>query len=242
MSTVVIAEEQISQIIGEPSRCQCSECVNVRSQAIKLPAPTSLRRGKYSVGQGSESHDSGTIIHWNWRDLKCPKLYVLITCHGCDHDSFVQIRVITRIYKGKRCWKGLCSKCSRNIPLHKKFKGEYTNPFGAKIDFDKSPHDRNKYWVYCPNYSTCGGFEQRRVDKYNIDTQPFYCSKCLSNTRRSRISRAWLLEKGENGSGQKNGGAEKVRVKGKRGPKPKITEEKIREAFKTLGQYAPQEK
>lgn len=78
------------------------------------------------------------------------------------------------------------------------------NPFGAVIDFDK-PHDHNRYWVYCPNYSTCGGFEQRRVDKYNIDTQPFQCSKCLGKSRSSNLKQAWSALKG---NGQKNGSAE----------------------------------
>ncbi|HEY9405806.1 MAG TPA: hypothetical protein VIQ24_24360 [Pyrinomonadaceae bacterium] len=36
-----------------------------------------------------------------------------------------------------------------------------------------------------------------------MDTQPFYCSKCLSATRRSNLTRAWCSLKTDDG--QKNG-------------------------------------
>jgi hypothetical protein len=194
MST--IAEEQGGRLRSELIRCQCSDCVEVRSRAIKLPDPVFWR--------GDEKHGSGTIIHWDWRDPEHRKEDILITCHFCGHDSFVRKQSILRLWKGERGWRGLCS-LDAQLPVRRTLKGKHKNPFGAIIDFDKSPHDHNRAWVYCPNYSTCEGLEQRRVDKYNKDTQPFYCRKCLGCTRSSNLSQAWLLLKTGVGDVQKKG-------------------------------------
>ncbi len=200
MDKTVIVEDQAGQISSGPTRCLCPKCVEVRSRAIKLP-DTFLR--------GDEVHHSGTIIHWDWRDPAKRKELILITCHFCGHDSFVRKQSILRRWEGERGWRGLCSTDAQ-LPARRTLKGIYTgNPFGAIIDFEKAPHDHNRAWVYCPNYSTCGGLEQRRVDKYNMDTQPFYCEKCLGETRSANLKKAWAALKG---SGQKNthGGARRV--------------------------------
>jgi hypothetical protein len=217
MSTVT--EEQIGQFSSEPRRCQCLDCVEVRSRAIKLPDPLFWR--------GDEKHGSGTIIHWDWRDPDNRKNLILITCHECGHDRFVRKQSILYRWKGERAWRGLCS-LDAQLPVRRILKGKHKNPFGAILDFDKSPHDHNRAWAYCPNYSTCGGLEQRRVDKYNKDTQPFYCSNCLSATRRSSLTQAWRSLKV--GNGQKNGGSGS-RSQGR--PQTDITK-RIREAVKAV--------
>jgi hypothetical protein len=164
------------------SRCACSKCVDVRSRAIKLPDS--------SFWRGDELHDTGTIIRWDWRDPESRKNLILITCHLCGHDGFIRKQSILSRWQGELNWRGLCSPCAQ-LPVRRTLTGKYKNPFGAVIDFDKSPHDHNRAWVYCPNYSSCGGLEQRRVDKYNKNTQPFYCSRCLSDSRSSRLKAAW---------------------------------------------------
>jgi hypothetical protein len=211
MSTAVISEEQLCQLRSELSRCECPKCVEVRIRAIYRPANVSWRRGGKMAKQGCEWHESKTAIHWDWRDPDFPNHLILITCRECTHDSFVRKQVILRIWKGERCWKGLCSSCTGRMPMSGRFgDDEYKNPFGAKIDL-KRPHRHNYRWVSCPNFVTCKGFEERRVDKYNIDTQPFHCKRCLSDTRRSTLSQLWFLKKSI-GAGQRSGGVEKRSV------------------------------
>ncbi len=190
MSKTETAKDRTDEIVGMPAlpeSCTCPKCVEVRSKAIKLRDPLLWR--------GDEVHSSGAVIHWDWRNPVRIKVWILITCHLCGHNSFVRKQSVLRSWKGGRVWRGLCSPCVK-LPYRRTLKGTYKNALGATIYFDKSPHDGNKAWVGCPNNSTCGGLEQRRVDKYNIDTQPFYCSKCLSRTRSSNLTEAWSLKLG----------------------------------------------
>lgn len=196
MSTAVISEEQVCQLKSALSRCECPRCVEVRSRAIYRPASLSWRRGGKMANQGCEWHQSKTAIHWDWRDPNHINSLILITCRECRHDSFVRKQVILRFWKGERCWKGFCSSCTGRMPMSGRFSGnEYKNDFGAKIDLTR-PHRRNYRWVTCPNYATCKGVEERRVDKYNIDTQPFFCRKCLNEKRSGMMKAAQAFLKG----------------------------------------------
>lgn len=137
---------------------------------------------------GDERHSSGTIIHWNERDRDDPYYQILVTCHNCGHDRFVHKGALKN-----PSWHGLCPDCLEKYGLPRErrtLKGQHRNRFGALIDYD-APHGPNRALVYCPNFSTCGGKEDKRVDLSNQDKQPFYCRACLSEDKRKRLGAAW---------------------------------------------------
>lgn len=129
-----------------------------------------------------------------------------------------------------RYWSELCSDCVEKRGSIDRFTGWKTAPSGTKVYF---PEDRDAparvYYALCK----CVKEVSRNTAINNYDE---LAAACRTHTREL------LSQMALNANGQKKGGAER----GKRGPKKghnaKITEESIRQAFKVLGPYAPQEK
>jgi hypothetical protein len=186
MSNAVVSE----QTLANPPRCTCPKCSELRSLAVAL-------RPKKTLKRGDDTHESWgwTVVHWDERDPESPHWRVMITCHHCGHDSFVPKTSIRQ-----SSWNGYCSDCVERFGIPGKRRtltGIHINPFGAEIDYN-APHSYNRAWVKCPNFSTCGGREEKRVDKSNQDKQPFYCNRCLSEQRK----RPWRDKLGLRKSGR----------------------------------------
>ncbi len=177
-------------------KIECGGCGKVRF----APPPHSLARWATWTGfcmkcagldrrnHGDVAHASGTVVHWDVRDPKDPHWYISITCHKCKRDSFVHKQSIRN-----KSWHGLCSDCFSKHGLPQKrysLTGKYTNPFGAVIDYD-APYKTNYALVYCPNFATCGGKQQKVVTRGNQDKQPFFCRPCGTEFRRSQLTEAW---------------------------------------------------
>jgi len=172
-------------------------------------------------------------LRWDDRDPENPYYRIGITCHSCGKDSYTN-----KTNAQNPEWSGLCADCLGNRVLpqkRRKLKGKYINPFGAEIDWDAS-HEPNRALVRCPNFSVCGGEEQKIANDGNKDLQPFYCRACLTAHRRAGIRAAWASLKGTaSGNGQEKGSAgKKIGSSGKVGRPRKFTDQQALDAMDTL--------
>jgi hypothetical protein len=205
MSNAAIAESNAAIAEEIIPRCQCLECIDIRSLAIALPPRKTLKRG-------NENHnDTGTWIHWGERDPDNPHWSILITCHKCGHDRFHP----KSSFKSPS-WHGLCTVCVKIYnPKEgwRKFTGLETNPFGAEIDWDDNPPgDPDRRNIKC---SKCHKRKKyHKISTNNKDTQPFFCDICGPEARSERIKAAYDAARAvqQPGNGQKSEVAEKRSV------------------------------
>lgn len=165
---------------------------------------------------------------------------VRFNCENCGKLSAAPYS--TRRYKN---WSKLCEECRTDRSPSNSPRGK---PRTIVVPYEFGPLkarvirlEGNHALVICP-YPSCQepehwmrfGATRGKVGEQNYG----YCPSHNLSSRANRADIVALLQsKAQNGNEQKNGSGKK-----RPGPGPKITDDKLREAFKFLGGFAPQEK
>jgi hypothetical protein len=171
-------------------RCLCQQCSELRSLTI----PLSVQRKTNKRGDETHASWGWSAVHWEERNPEDPHWQILISCHSCKHDRYTPKASIKNPN-----WHGLCPECVERFGIPGKRRtliGLHLNPFGALIDYDEQPHAIGRAWVYCPNFFTCRGKAQKRVDAHNQDKQPLLCQGCGFSDKSSRLTKAWSGKSG----------------------------------------------
>jgi len=138
-------------------------------------------------------------------------------------------------------WRGLCSEhLSQLLPATKKIKDEIIK--GAQLLFSQEDEQGRVPILYDVCKHKRAAPRQTSLSYFHAGKVSGVCQECRNNppALAERLAELARQSEASNGNGQKNAGVKK------RGPakgfNAKVTEEKVREAFKQLGRYAPQEK
>lgn len=207
----------------------------VRACDVILPDFNTLDRACYREQSPRKRKDKitlhkGTVVDFSERDPGNVHL-VRIVCRGCSEPKFTDYSNLQRYIAGNQFWDELCSECVQKRGSVRKFTGWRTAPSGTRV-FIPAEMDGEAIFKY-----VCGHERKaRRGDAVNNwDVANRVCPTCRRQAIRDLC--AQLSSGGAPAAnGQGNGAGKKP------GREALITEAKVREAYKVLGQYAPQEK
>lgn len=175
-----------------------------------------------------EVHPSGTIIHWGRRHPEENTL-VAITCHQCGNkeepEKFAWHSQVT-----DPNWSGRCTKCNRQIPPHNKLIHDELVASGSIIHWaERDPNDPSRVMVSCGLCKRAGKETKRLMHssayrKWKVSKRAGHCQEHYADPEALL---ALLTAKPAPGPEKEQ--------------KSIITERSLREAFRSLGKFAPQE-
>jgi hypothetical protein len=215
---------------GVPVVCgKCGGRRVVKNGSVRSDRPDGFCHGCASGEfSGDELHLSGAIIHWSKREPDS-KFRVAFTCAGCGAEHFTWGTHI----RSRKKWSGLCVDCRQRRGSYNRKKEETTLGSGSVVLYQqRKPGDIKKVAVRCGVCSSENFFTRTAIAAKG------FTGYCRAHTHVEIA----LAFQSQDGNGQKNGDTEKKHPGPEKGFNAKITEEKVREAFKSLGCYAPQER
>jgi hypothetical protein len=196
-----------------------------------------MRKGDVPHPSGAVVHRSQRILEPGWRKRPVKVKFTCANRKPHPHQSETYLSQ-TEYADGKPRieWRGLCSDCQSIFPIHNKITEDVVKG-GVKLGF-KEPDEQGRVLV---TYLICKDtrwVSRERAASLNTDPPKIgICPECRRNPAR-------LIERSTEPAvdERKDVNAEKKRPGPEKGFNAKITEEKIREAYKVLGRYVPQEK
>lgn len=228
---------------------RCKPCADRRRRTIKgVAAHASGAICLKSVRDPERTRDRAAYICASWAGK--PIAERPADCLGVDFGWLNQF--------DDEGWRGHCENCARRFDNHPRVKTKDVPVYGwAATQGPDGPFVELRAWI---RYSK-GGEKEVPVwfigcgCEYPLKRDYIATLKSAHKNEKAEFSRwcplcvkspsrlaATLQAQFQNGNELKSGGAEKKRPGPEKGFNAKITEEKIREAFNTLGRYAPQEK